>query len=130
VLNIFSTMRISSFVVAGLAVMGSLLLLAEAQAQQVTRPKGAKKAANGYHRTSNNRAKARSGAYARYNRSNRRDEENLKLAPGLRLNMPSPPTTDYMGRPLKKKAKPIATGASSISSEKATPAAKSARKKP
>lgn len=51
--------------------------------------------------------RARSGAYARYDRSGRRDEENLKLAPGMRLNMPSPPTTDYMGRPLKKKpAKP------------------------
>lgn len=47
--------------------------------------------------------RARSGAYSRYDRSGRRDEENLKLAPGMRLNMPSPPTTDYMGRPLKKK---------------------------
>jgi hypothetical protein len=58
--------------------------------------------------------RARSGAYARYDRSGRRDEENLKLAPGMRLNMPSPPTTDYMGRPLKKKpAKPAATTATS-----------------
>ncbi|TGD81687.1 hypothetical protein [Hymenobacter wooponensis] len=54
--------------------------------------------------------RARSGAYARYDRSARRDEENLKLAPGMRLNMPSPPTTDYMGRPLKKKpARPSTT---------------------
>lgn len=56
------------------------------------------------------RNRARSGAYARYDRSNRRDEENMKLAPGMRLNMPSPPTTDYMGRPLKKKTpKPAST---------------------
>ena len=123
-------MRVSFLVVAGLAVIGSLLSCAEVRAQQVTRPKGPKKAASGYHRTSNTKAKARSGAYARHDRSKRRDEENLKLAPGLRLNMPSPPTTDYMGRPLKKKAKPVAAGASSISSEKATSTPKPARKKP
>lgn len=119
-------MRISSLVAGLLAVAGTLLLTTQAQAQRTTRPAGPKKAANGYHRTSNTRTKARAGAYARYDRSNRRDEENLKLAPGLRLNMPSPPTTDYMGRPLKKKAPaPKTTGASSISSEKnATPAPK------
>jgi hypothetical protein len=76
-----------------LATLG-LLVLAEAPALAQT-----KKTYN----------RARSGAYSRYDRSGRRDEENLKLAPGMRLNMPSPPTTDYMGRPLKKKpAKPIA----------------------
>ncbi|GGF00563.1 hypothetical protein [Hymenobacter cavernae] len=66
------------------------------------------------------KAKARSGAYARYDRSNRRDEDNLKLAPGLRLNMPSPPTTDYMGRPLKKKSAPVISGATSLSASKST----------
>jgi len=74
--------------------------------------------ANGYHHTRNTKAKARSGAYARYDRSGRRNEDNLKLAPGLRLNMPSPPTTDYMGRPLKKKAAPATAGATSLSAEK------------
>ncbi|UYZ62518.1 hypothetical protein [Hymenobacter weizhouensis] len=81
---------------------------------QQRRPTPRTKAA--YHRTSNSRARARAGAYARHDRSGRRDEENLKLAPGLRLNMPSPPTTDYMGRPLKKKSPRPATGASTISS--------------
>ncbi|SHL41731.1 hypothetical protein [Hymenobacter psychrotolerans] len=118
-------MRTSALLVAALTIAGSLLATS-AHAQAVTRPAGTKKAANGYHRTSNTKSKARAGAYARYDRSNRRDEENLKLAPGLRLNMPSPPTTDYMGRPLKKKTpKPATSGASSISSEKqAAPAAK------
>ncbi|MBC6697322.1 hypothetical protein [Hymenobacter sp. BT190] len=121
-------MRIVSAFTVGLTLLG-VLLMSEAEAQKTTRPTGTKKAANGYHRTSNTRTKARSGAYARYDRSGRRDEENLKLAPGLRLNMPSPPTTDYMGRPLKKKApKPAATGASSISSEKKT--TPPARRKP
>lgn len=104
---------------------------AESQAQQVKRPTGTKKAANGYHRTQNTKARARAGAYARYDRSGRRDEENLKLAPGLRLNMPSPPTTDYMGRPLKKKApKTTLTSSTSMSSEKVTtvPAAASKTK--
>jgi hypothetical protein len=77
-----------------------------------------RRTANGYHHTTNVKAKARSGAYARYDRSNRRHEENLKLAPGLRLNMPSPPTTDYMGRPLKKKTAPVASGATSLSANK------------
>ncbi|WP_426493497.1 hypothetical protein [Hymenobacter sp. 102] len=92
---------------------------AEAAWAQHARPAARSKAA--YHRTASTRTKARAGAYARYDRSNRRDEENLKLAPGFRLNMPSPPTTDYMGRPLKKKpAKPRAT---TISAEGgATPA--------
>ncbi len=123
-------MRILPYLTAGLVLAG-VLLAAPAQAQQTTRPAGTKKAANGYHRTTKTRTKARSGAYARYDRSGRRDEENLKLAPGLRLNMPSPPTTDYMGRPLKKKApKPATTGASAISSEKTTPPpAKTTRRK-
>ncbi|MBD2714088.1 hypothetical protein KBK19_03465 [Microvirga sp. STR05] len=123
-------MRTSALFVAVLTIAGAVLA-GSAQAQQVTRPAGTKKAANGYHRTSNTKTKARSGAYARYDRSNRRDEENLKLAPGLRLNMPSPPTTDYMGRPLKKKApKPATTGATSISSEKpAAPAKKTTVKR-
>lgn len=68
-----------------------------AQAPAASRSKAA------YQRPAAARTKARAGAYARYDRSGRRDEENLKLAPGMRLNMPSPPTTDYMGRPLKKK---------------------------
>ncbi|QNH62579.1 hypothetical protein [Hymenobacter sediminicola] len=123
-------MRTSALFVAVLTIAGAVLA-GSAQAQQVTRPAGTKKAANGYHRTSNTKTKARSGAYARYDRSNRRDEENLKLAPGLRLNMPSPPTTDYMGRPLKKKTpKPATTGATSISSEKqAAPAKKTSVKR-
>jgi hypothetical protein len=100
----------------------SIFFVAEAQAQKVARPTGTKKAANGYHRTSNTKARARSGAYARYDRSGRRNEDDMKLAPGLRLNMPSPPTTDYMGRPLKKKApKVAATSATSMSSEKTAP---------
>jgi hypothetical protein len=105
-----------------LVVMVAMFSAAEAYGQKVVRPAGTKKAANGYHRTSNTRAKARSGAYARYDRSGRRNEDDMKLAPGLRLNMPSPPTTDYMGRPLKKKApKVAATSATSMSSEKTTP---------
>ncbi|WP_303309936.1 hypothetical protein [Hymenobacter sp. BT730] len=76
-----------------------------------------------YHRTASQRAKPRAGAYSRYDASKRRGEEHLQLAPGMRLNMPSPPTTDYMGRPLKKKpAKPV-SGASSLSSKAATPSA-------
>ncbi|MBW3131212.1 hypothetical protein [Hymenobacter profundi] len=102
-----------------------------AVAQQAkTKVKTKQPTANGYHRTSNTKAKARSGAYSRYDRSNRRDEENLKLAPGLRLNMPSPPTTDYMGRPLKKKpANVAAAGATSLSTEKTTPPPTSTRKR-
>ena len=101
----------------------SLLLAARVQAQQTTRPTGTKKAANGYHRTSSTKPRARSGAYSRYDRSGRRREEDMKLAPGLRLNMPSPPTTDYMGRPIKKKVAKPASTSSTISSEKAAPAA-------
>jgi hypothetical protein len=105
-----------------LLALSVIMLVSQAQAQQVTRPAGAKKAANGYHRTSNTKAKPRSGAYSRYSRAGRRDEEAMKLAPGLRLNMPSPPTTDYLGRPLKKKApKVAAASATSLSSEKAAP---------
>jgi hypothetical protein len=82
-----------------LSLVGALALLTflETSAQAQTKRKST------YNR-------ARSGAYARYDRSGRRGEEDLKLAPGLRLNMPSPPTTDYMGRPLKKKpARPSTT---------------------
>lgn len=80
--------------------------------------KPAAKTKTAYHRTTGVRTKARSGAYARYDRSTRRDEENLKLAPGLRLNMPSPPTTDYMGRALKKPVKKPAGSSSTISARK------------
>ena len=66
--------------------------------------------------------RARSGAYARYDRSGRRYEEDMRLAPGMRINMPSPPTTDYMGRPLKKKAaKPVSPN-STLNSGPAAPA--------
>lgn len=104
------------------ALFFSLLALVTAPilAQQTRR------AANGYHHTRNAKAKARSGAYARYDRSGRRNEDDLKLAPGLRLNMPSPPTTDYMGRPLKKKAPVVATGATSLTADK--PAVKASTK--
>jgi hypothetical protein len=95
-----------------------LLLLFLALAASPVLAQKTRSTANGYHRTSNVKAKARSGAYARYDRSNRRNEDNLKLAPGLRLNMPSPPTTDYMGRPLKKKPAPVASGATSLSANK------------
>jgi len=95
-----------------------LLLLSTApiSAQTAKRTTTTKRAtANGYHHTTNTKAKARAGAYSRYDRSGRRNEEDMKLAPGMRLNMPSPPTTDYMGRPLKKKTPaPVATGASSL----------------
>ncbi|QJX46452.1 hypothetical protein HMJ29_05675 [Hymenobacter taeanensis] len=88
-----------------LSLVGALALLAflgtPAQAQQTKK------------KTTYNRA--RSGAYARYDRSGRRDEENLKLAPGMRLNMPSPPTTDYMGRPLKKKPARPSTSTTTLS---------------
>ncbi|MCC2547420.1 hypothetical protein LJY25_13270 [Hymenobacter sp. BT175] len=70
----------------------------------------------------------RAGAYSRYDRSGRRNEETLKLAPGLRLNMPSPPTTDYMGRPLKKKPAPARTS-SATSLAASTPAVAKPRKK-
>ncbi|RPD49597.1 hypothetical protein DNI29_02000 [Hymenobacter sediminis] len=98
-----------------LALLGLAYLLVEAPAQAQTKPATRTKAA--YHRTSNARSKSRAGAYARYDRSGRRDEENLKLAPGLRLNMPSPPTTDYMGRPLKKKPAKQPTGPTTISAD-------------
>lgn len=100
-------------------VLGFLLLAGSAPAQTTKKATTTKKTANGYHRTSNVKAKPRAGAYSRYDRSGRRNEENLKLAPGLRLNMPSPPTTDYMGRPLKKK--PVAKAASSSSTISSEP---------
>lgn len=96
-----------------LMLLGMACLLTEPLALAQTKPATRTKAA--YHRTSNPRARARAGAYARYDRSGRRNEENLKLAPGLRLNMPSPPTTDYMGRPLKKKPAKKPAGPSTIS---------------
>jgi hypothetical protein len=101
-----------------LLLLSMLVLTASSVLAQQTR-----RAANGYHHTKNTKAKARSGAYARYDRSGRRNEDNLKLAPGLRLNMPSPPTTDYMGRPLKKKTAPVAAGATSLSADKSVKAA-------
>lgn len=111
----------SSLLLRVFLVVASLMIASPSQAQQATRS-GTKKSANGYHRTSNTKAKPRAGAYARYDRSGRRNEDDMKLAPGLRLNMPSPPTTDYMGRPLKKKApKVAATSATSMSSERTTP---------
>ncbi|SHJ41690.1 hypothetical protein SAMN02745146_3097 [Hymenobacter daecheongensis DSM 21074] len=67
--------------------------------------------------------RARSGAYARYDRSGRRLEEDSRLAPGMRINMPSPPTTDYMGRPLKKKVAKPATTNSTLAAGRAAPAA-------
>lgn len=91
---------------------------AQAQTQTKKRTTTTKKTTNGYHRTSNVRAKPRAGAYSRYDRSGRRNEETTKLAPGMRLNMPSPPTTDYMGRPLKKPAAKVASSSSTLSSEK------------
>jgi hypothetical protein len=109
-------MKVSLLAIAALV----FLFVAEpAEAQTKKTTTTTKKTTNGYHRTSNVRAKARSGAYARYDRSGRRNEENLKLAPGVRLNMPSPPTTDYMGRPLKKPVTKTASSSSTLSSEKA-----------
>ncbi|UOQ66502.1 hypothetical protein [Hymenobacter volaticus] len=111
----------SSLLLCVFLVFTSLMIAVPSQAQQTTRS-STKKSANGYHRTSNTKAKPRAGAYARYDRSGRRNEDDMKLAPGLRLNMPSPPTTDYMGRPLKKKAPKVATSsATSMSSERTTP---------
>ncbi|UOQ78830.1 hypothetical protein MUN84_10015 [Hymenobacter sp. 5516J-16] len=76
--------------------VGLACLFTEAPTQAQTKPATRTKAA--YQRTSSSRPRARAGAYARYDRSGRRDEENLKLAPGLRLNMPSPqPQTTWAG---------------------------------
>ncbi|SMB94761.1 hypothetical protein SAMN00120144_2071 [Hymenobacter roseosalivarius DSM 11622] len=109
-------MKISLLAVVALV----FLFVAEpAQAQtKKTTTTTTKKTANGYHRTSNVRAKSRAGAYSRYDRSRRRNEGTTKLAPGLRLNMPSPPTTDYMGRPLKKPVAKAASSSSTLSSDK------------
>jgi hypothetical protein len=117
-------MRISLLVAA---VFIFSFVAGSAQAQTTTKKKTTttkKTTANGYHRTTNVRAKPRAGAYSRYDRSGRRNEENLKLAPGVRLNMPSPPTTDYMGRPLKKKTVAKATSTSSTISSEPVPAKK------
>ncbi|MBX0291547.1 hypothetical protein K3G63_13940 [Hymenobacter sp. HSC-4F20] len=102
--------RLLPVVLLGIA-WGLAYLPTQAQTKSAPRTKAA------YHRTATTRSKARAGAYARYNRSGRRDEENLKLAPGLRLNMPSPPTTDYMGRPLKKKPAKQPAGPTTISAD-------------
>ncbi|QIL76218.1 hypothetical protein [Hymenobacter sp. HDW8] len=96
-----------------------LFVVEPAQAQTKKTTTTTKKTTNGYHRTSNVRAKPRAGAYSRYDRSGRRNEETTKLAPGMRLNMPSPPTTDYMGRPLKKPVAKTTSSSSTLSSEKA-----------
>jgi hypothetical protein len=93
----------------GLLLSGSLLSATEAQAQART------------SKVKPNRA--RSGAYARYDRSGRRNEEDMRLAPGMRISMPSPPTTDYMGRPLKKKAPQPASANSTLTSNQSAPAA-------
>ncbi|WP_133271409.1 hypothetical protein [Hymenobacter radiodurans] len=109
-------MKISLLAVVALV----FLFVAEpAQAQTKKTTTTTKKTTNGYHRTSNVRAKPRAGAYSRYDRSGRRNEETTKLAPGMRLNMPSPPTTDYMGRPLKKPVAKTTSSSSTLSSEKA-----------
>jgi hypothetical protein len=101
-------MRYSCLLVV-LLLSSSLLLASEASAQART------------SKAKPNRA--RSGAYARYDRSGRRNEENMRLAPGMRINMPSPPTTDYMGRPLKKKVPKTASANSTFTSGQTAPAA-------
>ncbi|GAA3998451.1 hypothetical protein GCM10022408_06580 [Hymenobacter fastidiosus] len=66
--------------------------------------------------------RARSGAYSRYDRTGRRNEADMRLAPGMRINMPSPPTTDYMGRPLKKKVPKPTSANSTLTSGQTAPA--------
>ncbi|MCB2406680.1 hypothetical protein [Hymenobacter lucidus] len=95
--------------------------LATAQAQT--------KRASGYHRSA---APARSRAVARTTASRRySDEDRQRLAPGMRINMPTPPSTDYMGRPIKKKvAKPASTNSTmSAAKEAPAPAAPAATRK-
>ncbi|RTQ45830.1 hypothetical protein EJV47_23650 [Hymenobacter gummosus] len=71
-----------------------------------------------------------------------KSSDDVKLAPGMRLGRPLALTTDYMGRPLKPKAKLTSTptkttkgkatsmsaGGSTASGGKATPAKKSKRR--
>lgn len=85
------------------------------------------KRASGYHKSA---APARARTVARATASRRyTDEDRQRLAPGMRINMPTPPSTDYMGRPIKKKvAKPASTN-STMSAAKAAPAPAAARKR-
>ncbi|TGE15952.1 hypothetical protein [Hymenobacter elongatus] len=78
------------------------------------------KRASGYHKKA---APARSRAVARTATARRySDEDRQRLAPGMRINMPTPPSTDYMGRPLKKKVAKPASTSSTISSGQTPPA--------
>ncbi|MCB2376573.1 hypothetical protein LGH70_03205 [Hymenobacter sp. BT635] len=89
-----------------------LLPLFTAQAQT--------KRTSGYHKTasaSRTRAVARTSNNRRYS-----DEDRQRLAPGMRINMPTPPSTDYMGRPIKKKTPKPASTSSTISSGQTAPA--------
>ncbi|TGE21554.1 hypothetical protein E5K00_14825 [Hymenobacter aquaticus] len=78
------------------------------------------KRASGYHKkasASRSRAVARTASNRRYS-----DEDRQRLAPGMRINMPTPPSTDYMGRPIKKKVAKPASTSSTISSGQTAPA--------
>jgi hypothetical protein len=95
--------------------MGLLLLQQPAQAQSGARSRNVKR-----------------GSTAELARA----EQGHKLAPGVRMGAPLPLTTDYMGRPLKKKEpakKPVQTASSlskgtSSTSEATTPATESKTK--
>jgi hypothetical protein len=79
------------------------------------------KRSSGYHKKA---SAARSRPVARVSSSRRyTDEDRQRLAPGMRINMATPPSTDYMGRPIKKKVAKPASTSSTISSEKTAPAA-------
>lgn len=79
------------------------------------------KRASGYHKKA---SPSRARTVARTSNSRRyTDEDRQRLAPGMRINMPTPPSTDYMGRPIKKKVAKPASTSSTISSEKAAPPA-------
>ncbi|UOQ53749.1 hypothetical protein [Hymenobacter cellulosivorans] len=98
----------------GLLSLACLLVASNAQGQT--------KRASGYHKKA---TPARSRAVARVSNSRRyTDEDRQRLAPGMRINMPTPPSTDYMGRPIKKKVAKPASTSSTISSEKAAPVRK------
>ncbi|TGE27487.1 hypothetical protein [Hymenobacter metallicola] len=85
------------------------------------------KRASGYHKKA---SASRSRAVARVSNSRRyTDEDRQRLAPGMRINMPTPPSTDYMGRPIKKKAPKPASTNSTISAAKEAPAPAPARKR-
>ncbi|PJJ53200.1 hypothetical protein [Hymenobacter chitinivorans] len=93
---------------SGLLSLALLLSVASAQAQT--------KRASGYHKKA---SPARSRTVARVSNTRRySDEDRQRLAPGMRINMPTPPSTDYMGRPIKKKVAKPASTSSTISSEK------------